>query len=108
MNTFLIGRVISPEITKTSKGDVLRLGVLVGRQSVEFSLFEIQSIDKETGEMKRNPAFGRACKLKDGDNAACIVNAAINKKGTDIVYYLRDIAPVDTKVSETLKTAFSS
>ncbi len=106
MNTFIIGRVLSPEIQKTSKGDVLRIGVLVARQSIEFSIFEVASVDKDTGEFKRNPAFDRAMKLKDGDSVACIVNAAVNKKGTDTVYYLRDIAPVNAEISEQLKAAF--
>lgn len=106
MNTFIIGRVLSPEIQKTSKGDVLRIGILVARQSIEFSIFEIQSVDQTTGEFKRNPAFDRAAKLKDGDNAVCIVSAAVNKKGTDTTYYLRDIAPINPEISEQLKAAF--
>lgn len=106
MNTFVIGRLISPEIQKTSKGDVLRIGVLVARQSIEFSIFEISSVDTTTGEFKRNPAFDRAINLKDGDNVVCIVSAAVNKKGTDTVYYLRDIAPVNPEISEQLKAAF--
>lgn len=107
MNSFVIGRVVAPEITKTSKGDVLRIGILVARQSLEFSVFEVASVDKTTGEFKRNPAFDRATKLKDGDNVACIVSPAVNKKGTDVVYYLRDIAPVDDSVSASLKSAFN-
>lgn len=106
MNSFVIGRVVSPEVTKTSRGDVLRIGVLVARQALEFSVFEVASVDKETGEFKRNAVYDRALKLKDGDNVVCIVSAAVNKKGTDTVYYLRDIAPIDTSVSDTLKSAF--
>ena len=106
MNSFVIGRVVAPEITKTTKGDVLKIGVLVARQALEFSVFEISSVDKETGEMKRNPVFDRATKLKDGANVVCIVGPAVNKKGTDVTYYLRDIAPIDPSVSDTLKNAF--
>lgn len=107
MNVFMLGRVIEPEIVTTTKGSVLKLAVLSGRQSTEFSIFEIASVDEKTGEITKNPVFGRASKLKDGDYVGCIVNPAVNSKGSSVAFYLRDIAPIDTAVGETLKKAFN-
>lgn len=92
MKSFILGKVISPDIVSTTSGDVAKFGVLVGRTSQEFSVFK-NTKDFNTGEIKSNPLFAKCENLVDGDKVIILVATSVTKNNT-LAMYLNNISIV--------------
>lgn len=94
MNSFAVGRVLEPEVQKTIKGKLfVNFGLLVGKSSVEFSVWE------------DSRAFALAAEIKDGDNIIVICNSAVDSKGR-LHTYVNDMAVAPVGLRETLLKLF--
>lgn len=105
MQSMIIGKVVSPEVEKTSYGVVARFGVLVGRNCQEFTCWENRK-DFRTGELIRDPLYGRVMALKVTDTV-CVLFETVGS-GEGLRYYLRDVVPIKQEVADSVLSLFKS
>ena len=105
MQSLVLGRLIEPAVINSDYGRILRFGVLSGRNSHEFSVFEY-NINSKTGERNKNKLFDKASAIKDNSDIAVIINSAVTKSGS-LGVYLRDVAVLEPSVRSSVSKAFS-
>ena len=105
MTSFIIGRVVEPAISSSAKGNIIRFGVLNGRTSQEFMVFEYEN-SKEGQPAKKNPLYDNVKDFKDGETIACIIAHAVSNRNT-LGVYLRNAVKVDISFKEALSAYFN-
>ena len=99
MRSYLIGKVVSPEIrTVEVKKDfrrILTFGILVGRSVVAFDVWDD---DKK---------YDRYVNYPEGFRVCAFVGDGLDDKGR-IKYYLNDMVPCPDEFEESVRRLFSS
>lgn len=99
MTSFVIGKVIEPEVREiTVKGktrSICSLGLLVGRSCVQFDIFDDSKI------------FGDVCHLKDGETVLAIVGDSVGKDGK-LRHYLNNVTESPDGLREQLRGLFET
>ena len=106
MNVISFAKCIIPEVEHTDRyGDVLKFGLQVGRQSMEYSIWS-ENTDVKSGECYHNKLFDRAVSaLKDGATVCVLFYPAVSKDGK-LALYIRDIVPCDPKLKDSVNALF--
>ena len=104
MKSFIIGQLVGVEVLTGDYGSMYKIGILNNRNCQEFTVFEF-STNQRTGEQKRNFIFDKLVALENGDYVCAIVSSVVGKNG-NLAVYLNNIAPVDVKVIDGLKSSF--
>lgn len=111
MNSVIFAKVIEPEVVQTQNyGAVLKFGLIVGRVSVEHSVYQFQT-DFKSGERKPNPLFRKLVddkfnfRIKDGQLICAVVSHAVTKDGK-LGTYIRDMVPASAEVKEAVNALF--
>lgn len=79
MRSFVVGKVLEPELRATAKQGLVEFGLLLGRESVVLTVWD------------SDKPYKFACGLRDGQRVICILNSAVDSKGR-LRYYVNDIA----------------
>ena len=104
MKSLVFGQVIRPEVNSYGSGEVIKFGLLIGRESHEFTIFD-KLYAKEGAKQKRNPLFDKVSKMKDGD--VCVCEVTFTAKDNSLNRYLRDIAPIDSTFVDSIYAHFA-
>lgn len=95
MQCFMVGQVLEPEVVKGRDKSRVSFGLLSGKASTEFTVFEDDG------------CFAKAANCKAGQTVCAIVSPAVDKQGK-LRMYLRDIAPVPADLRGQLVASFKS
>lgn len=96
MKSFVIGKVIEPEEKRTPKGkNYIEFGVLSGKSSVVFSVWEDDANWEKTSE------------LSDGDTVCVIINPSVTEKGA-LRFYVSNIVVAPEGLRETMLDLFKT
>lgn len=106
MQSLVLGKVLEPVVISSDYGQILRFGVLSGRNCHEFSVFEY-NINSKTGERVKNKLFEKVKSIKENTPVAVSINCAVTKSGA-LGVYLRDVAKIEQNTLETLSAAFKA
>lgn len=111
MNSVIFGKVVEPEVVQTQNyGAVLKFGLIVGRVSVEHSVYQFQT-DFKSGEKKPDALFRKLvddkfnCRIRDGQLVCAVVFHTVTKDGK-LGTYIRDMVPAPVEVKEAVNALF--
>lgn len=104
MKSLVFGQVIRPEIIPLESGQVIKFGLLICRESYEFTVFDTLYA-REGEKRKRNPLFDKVVKMKDGD--VCVCEVTFTVKENSLNRHLCDIAPIDGTFVDSIYAFFA-